>query len=352
MASQVTAQSMPLQLDIYPSIAYRHPRGETWRLMLQGRLTRQAPPSIGKRWLLHQLLRSLKANQRDIDQQCFQERIGPFLRKGESGQRIFLRIGSHTHRLKRRTRSNGLFASKIDLPASILPFPSEEAGHRHPPITIECSLEEDAITAPGKIFLIPPRGTSIVTDIDDTIKDTRVTDRKELLAQTFLRPFKPIEGMASLYRMWSDQGALFHYVSSSPWQLFQPLETFLEASQFPSGSMHLRWFQLRDEIFKRWRLLRRKSKGGIIAGMIDRMPQRKFVLIGDSGERDPEIYAKLASKFPYQVRHVLIRDLPQRPMEGERLRRVLLRCQPVPVKLFRHPEEIAKILSPEDDRSF
>ncbi|MFM8328109.1 MAG: hypothetical protein ACKN9U_24895, partial [Pirellulaceae bacterium] len=138
----MTAPSMPLQLDIYPSIAYRHPRGETWRLMLQGRVTRQAPPSIGKRWLLHQLLRSLKANQRDIDQQCFQERIGPFLRKGEPSQRIFLRIGSHTHRLKRRTRSNGLFASKIDLAASILPVPSEETGHLHPSITIECSLEE------------------------------------------------------------------------------------------------------------------------------------------------------------------------------------------------------------------
>jgi hypothetical protein len=39
-------------------------------------------------------------------------------------------------------------------------------------------------------------------------------------------------------------------------------------------------------------------------------------------------------------------------MEGERLRRILMRCQPVPVKLFRHPDEIARILSPEEDRSF
>ncbi len=82
--------------------------------------------------------------------------------------------------------------------------------------------------------------------------------------------------MVELYQQWADQGVLFHYVSSSPWQIYEPLHRFLNDFGFPGGSMHLKWFRLRDEIFKRWRFFRRKSKAGVIEALIKRMPQRKF----------------------------------------------------------------------------
>jgi phosphatidate phosphatase APP1 len=73
------------------------------------------------------------------------------------------------------------------------------------------------------------------------------------------------------------------------------LQEFLHAQQFPTGSMHLKWFRLRDELIKRF-IIRRKSKFGVINNMVKRMPQRHFVLVGDNGEKDPEMYAKIASK--------------------------------------------------------
>ena len=66
---------------------------------------------------------------------------------------------------------------------------------------------------------VPPEGLSIIW-YRDTVKVSNV-NKRELLANTFLREFTPIEGMAALFRRWGRaHGAVFHYVSASPWQLW------------------------------------------------------------------------------------------------------------------------------------
>jgi phosphatidate phosphatase APP1 len=153
--------------------------------------------------------------------------------------------------------------------------------------------------------------------------------------------------MAEVYQNWAAQGASFHYASSSPWQLYHPLRSFLDAGGFPSGSVHLRWFRIRDEMFKRWRLLRKKSsKIGVINGIIKRLPKRRFVLVGDSGERDPEIYAKLARKYPNRVHSILIRNLSERPVDPERQQRLDARRGDVPLILFHDASDLAAIELP------
>ena len=135
--------------------------------------------------------------------------------------------------------------------------------------------------------------------------------------------------------MWAEQGALFHYVSSSPWQIYDAVNQFLIDERFPLGSMHLKWFRLRDEIFKRWQILRRKSKGGVIRSLIRRLPERSFVLVGDSGERDPEIYAKLASKHPSQITRICIRQIDANPLDTARLNKIYRRYgMTVPIQVF------------------
>ncbi len=150
--------------------------------------------------------------------------------------------------------------------------------------------------------------------------------------------------MADLYRQWQAAGAEFHYVSSSPWELFQPLAELCQLSQFPSGSMHLRYFRIRDEMFKRWRPHRRKGKAAIIAGLIKKMPQRRYVLVGDSGEKDAEIYRFLASKFPRQVAAILIRQLTLKPLDARRIERLHDIPGQVVVKLFESPAELNALL--------
>ncbi|MCB0343581.1 MAG: DUF2183 domain-containing protein [Bdellovibrionales bacterium] len=158
--------------------------------------------------------------------------------------------------------------------------------------------------------LLAPAGISVISDIDDTIKLSHVHDKRELLANTFTRSFKPIPGMAALYQEWRQQGASFHYVSSTPWQLYGPLEEFMTSHNFPSGTFHLKSFGWRGlswtNLFKS--PLRTKPK--TIEPILKSFPQRRFVLVGDAGEKDPEIYGELARKYSSQIAKVFIR-LPE-----------------------------------------
>ena len=199
--------------------------------------------------------------------------------------------------------------------------------------------------ASSQVFLAERSGISVITDIDDTIKLTEVNSRRRMLQRTFAEPFASIEGMAQVYRRWADQGALFHYVSSSPWQIYDAVNQFLIENEFPLGSMHLKWFRLRDELFKRWQILRRKSKAGVIRALIRRMPERSFVLVGDSGERDPEIYAKLASKYPTQITRICIRQIEANPLDSDRLNKLYRRNgMTVPIQVFSTASQLGELL--------
>jgi hypothetical protein len=74
-------------------------------------------------------------------------------------------------------------------------------------------------------------------------------NRAALLRGTFVEPFRPVEGMADLYRAWSRSGVQFHYLSATPWQLYVPIATFADTHGFPKGTFHLRDFRWRDRSF-------------------------------------------------------------------------------------------------------
>lgn len=101
-----------------------------------------------------------------------------------------------------------------------------------------------------ELVLLPaPTGVSVVSDLDDTIKISQVTDRKKLLDNTFRQPFRDVPGMAAAYTRWRGQGAAFHYVSASPWQLYPALSTWLDAAGLPQGEWHMKYFRVKDESF-------------------------------------------------------------------------------------------------------
>lgn len=84
------------------------------------------------------------------------------------------------------------------------------------------------------------------------------------------------------------------------------LQNFLQSCEFPSGSMHLRE---EGSLLARLVEVPGKAKRDAISQIIRDFPQRKFVLIGDSGEIDLEIYAGLASDFPGRILKIMIRDV-------------------------------------------
>ncbi|MDZ4852911.1 MAG: phosphatase domain-containing protein [Pirellulaceae bacterium] len=330
-----------LQSELYSSYAYLHPKRPIWRVQVQGQVYIDRPLPFSKRLLLRGLTRALHLTPEQSASDIFRSRVSGFLMTPKVGQRMRVQHDAFSYRIRQRSRRSGLFQGRIDMPVAGLPLVDVSAPAAQT-LSIMTGLECGASS--GSVFLAGLSGVSIITDIDDTIKQTDVTRRSRMLARTFVEEFESIAGMAEVYRHWEELGGLFHYVSSSPWQIYRPLTAFIDDHGFPKGSMHLKWFRLRDEVFKRWSIVRRKSKTGVIAQMLKRMPYRKFLMIGDSGERDPEIYAKVAKRFPQQILGIFIRDLDEHPIDGTRHDRLIKRLGAIPLTLFREPHEIADSL--------
>lgn len=191
----------------------------------------------------------------------------------------------------------------------------------------------------GHAIVVPAQGLSVISDIDDTIKRTQVHDRRELLLNTFARPFHATPGLAAHYqRLAADPALCFHYLSTSPIQLAPALLDFLREAGFPAGSLHLREST-------HWRTLLPRAgdteahKRGVIERLLADLPQRRFVLVGDSGEADPEIYAAVARAHPQRIVALVIRDL-----NGEG------RAAPRWARAFEDlPQDLWHLLAPDGD---
>jgi phosphatidate phosphatase APP1 len=319
------------EVQLYPTIAYPVDRGSLWRIQVQGRICQNNAPSLAKRWMLKGLIRALQIDDSTSKSSLFHDRIHGFLVSPLARERIHVSIGNQMYVLPRKSKSSGLFQCRLDLPR----------GHLDP--NGQCVIRWDNGIRPiaSPVLLAGDTGVSVITDIDDTIKYTDVCSRRKMLRRTFAEPFIAIEGMPEIYQEWASRGAMFHYVSSSPWQIYDSLQDFLHASDFPIGSMHLKWFRLRDELIKKWLIIRRKSKFGVINNMVKRMPHRHFVLVGDSGEKDPEMYAKIASKYPKQVVRICIRQIDANPIDPPRLHQIYKRYgMIVPIQIYSNAKQL------------
>ena len=179
------------------------------------------------------------------------------------------------------------------------------------------------LTGAGVARLIPPEGLSVVSDIDDTVKVSGITEGSaRVLRSTFFEPFEPVPGMAGRYRACGPSTA-FHYVSGSPRPLFRPLRDGLTGSTppFPDGSFHLLPLTLEVDsklALKRLLAFVRDSdldatvehKIGVLTRLVgEDYPARRFVLVGDSGQHDREIYERIRERFGDRVVRIVIRDV-------------------------------------------
>ncbi|MDR2153019.1 MAG: App1 family protein [Helicobacteraceae bacterium] len=164
-------------------------------------------------------------------------------------------------------------------------------------------------------------GVSAVFDIDDTIKDSNVLDKKALLVNTFLREYKTVKGIEKVFEHTRNLRAdAYHYVSASPAQLYPTLSDFFERSGIPKGTFHLREAtDLSDFLADKETTINHKKDN--IEKLFKAYPKRKFILVGDSGENDPEIYANLQRKYPDKVLLIIIRDLDKSGGSSARLKK-------------------------------
>ncbi|MEJ8854001.1 App1 family protein [Variovorax robiniae] len=243
----------------------------------------------------------------------FEERTGLFHTESNDERHISIVLDGATEPLPLpRTEDNGRSNARVVVAAA-------QVRSKDPFVRFHAwTAVGDSRRFQGQALLVPPEGLSVVSDIDDTIKKTHVRDRHEMLLNTFARQFKPVPDMALRFRLLSaaDANTRFHYVSGSPIQLYPPLADFLRDSAFPPGSVHLRESTT-------WRTLlttdaTRAHKLAAVERLMQDFPQRRFLLVGDSGESDPETYAELARRHPTRVVAVLIRDVTDETRESPR----------------------------------
>lgn len=193
----------------------------------------------------------------------------------------------------------------------------------------------------GQLFPLEAEGVSVISDIDDTIKITEVGDTKATLRNTFLREFQAVPGMAEFYQALARTNhATFHYISASPWQLYEPLAAFLATNNFPAGTFELKEFRWKSRKVFNLFAPPEKFKLGVIEPLLRQFPKRKFILIGDSGERDPEIYGALARKFPEQITQIYIRAVTDEAAGSERYQKAFQTVARAKWQIFHEPTEL------------
>ena len=335
------------QIVTYPGYGYefRDDGFRGWRFLFNGIVYQNSPVfNVGERVAIKMLRNVMDVTEEETNTQIFHDRVAPFFVDAEPGRKVVVTLGDRSFPLKKRTRKNGRFRGWLKLSEPLIEqhAVTDANGNRSVRFQMSCDMTS-AGPATVTMQLLNTNGLGVISDIDDTIKVSEVTDLKELLANTFLREFRSIQGMAQVYREWASTGADFHYVSSSPWQLFESLMDMKTEDGFPSGTLHLRNFRLRDQFLKKLLFFRREGKSKAIRALLKNLTYRQFVMVGDSGEQDPEIYRKICSKFPGRVKGVFIRELPDRPLEPERIHKLTKVLKNGVFAKFQTPEQLAEV---------
>jgi phosphatidate phosphatase APP1 len=173
------------------------------------------------------------------------------------------------------------------------------------------TLQDGTLDTPQPVLQVLPHAQfGIISDIDDTILQSSITDWKIAAQLTFLgnaRTRKPLLGVAKLYgALQADRNPLF-YVSSSPWNLYDLLDDFLELNHIPAGPIFLR--DLGTDTGKFIKTPGHGHKLDRARMLIQRNPQLRWVLLGDSGQADAELYAAAAQEFGDRIAAIYIRDV-------------------------------------------
>ncbi|MEL7585714.1 MAG: phosphatase domain-containing protein [Prolixibacteraceae bacterium] len=229
--------------------------------------------------------------------------------------KVFLEIEGRRETLV--TDENGLYESQLVHEDSRSGSPTRWIGYS---VRLQHKLTEKdtKIMAKGEV-LIPGSDVrfGVISDIDDTIlvsHSTRTMRKLFLMMLHNSRTRKPFPGVDAFYQALykgasGSETNPFFYVSSSEWNLYDLLDDFCAHNNLPKGVFLLR--ELENSVFKFW-----KSGGGNHQHKLEKIrllfqtyPEMPFVLIGDSGQHDPEIYDAVAREFPGRVKAIYIRDV-------------------------------------------
>lgn len=170
-------------------------------------------------------------------------------------------------------------------------------------------LASENLSATEDVIVTEGQGVSLISDIDDTIKHSAIASgAREIFKNTFVRELGDltIKGVREWYTSLATMGVKMHYVSNSPWQLYPLLCSYFSLAGLPHGSFHLKQYSgMLQGIFEP----AAERKRGSLDRIMSDFPERKFILVGDSGEADLEVYTDVVLENPDRILGVFIRDV-------------------------------------------
>jgi phosphatidate phosphatase APP1 len=172
----------------------------------------------------------------------------------------------------------------------------------------------------GQLLIVPAGNLhGLISDVDDTIQITEVNDRSRLLANTFLKNALQravVPGIAGFYAELAARNELptaapVIYLSASPRQLHAGISQFITHNQLPRGVLITK--RITNDASSEPLLDQFAYKTAKLAQILTQLPRVRFTLIGDDGERDPEIFAALQRQYPQRIAAIWIRRVHPDP---------------------------------------
>ena len=162
------------------------------------------------------------------------------------------------------------------------------------------------------LFIVDPKAAfGIISDVDDTVMVTALPRPFLAAWNTFVldeHARTPVAGMSVLYDRLAraNPGAPIIYLSTGAWNVAPTLSRFMSRNLYPRGPMLLTdWGPTADRIFRSGQEHKRTS----LERIAREFPGTKWLLIGDDGQHDPEIYREFAAEHPENVAAIAIRQL-------------------------------------------
>lgn len=153
-------------------------------------------------------------------------------------------------------------------------------------------------------YLVPTEGLTIVSDIDDILRVTKIYEPSQGILNSFAKPYAPWENMPDIYANWSASlpNMHFHYLTTTPEQITRNYMQYIYAN-YPGGSFDTRPLNFSDVEAT---LSIRKA---LLVKIFETFPQRKFILIADTSNSDVmKDYPQMATDYPNQVQCIFLRN--------------------------------------------
>lgn len=243
------------------------------------------------------------------------------------------------------TDNEGYFDVTVDLPEPL------EPGWHDAELEIAKSWVGGERTRAIAQVLVPPEEPEfgVISDLDDTVVVSRATDRMKMIRIVLFQSARtrtPFPGVAAFYRalkLGSDGRSTnpIFYVSRSAWNLYDLFEAFFAINDIPRGPLFLRDLHLLEARSEALGIA--QDKLSRIHTLMETYPKMRFVLIGDSGQRDPEVYREVVKAYPGRVRAIYIRDVTRRRRDRE-VAQIVREVEALGVPMFRsdHSDEAAR----------